>query len=89
MKQLNVTPNEALQYIAKKLKIKYLILNDTDAYVRKLNTLKRIETLIQKDIFVNRYSNEDKIITFVKGSHYVLDFWVDRYLCTIRCKIKR
>ena len=79
------TPNQAIEYICKKLNTKAydLNINHHSFYTKRLSTLKRIEKLVRSDIFVSKYSNNDAAIDDV--GHYYLDFWIKDKLVTVRC----
>jgi hypothetical protein len=86
-KKLNLTAREAVKDISKKLKIKFLKEGDDfkknyRIQIRKYNTLKRIEKLINSDIYESKYSNANKRIEEC-STHYYLDFWIQDILITI------
>jgi len=76
---------EAFDYIAKRLRIKYSDSNingKTRRTVRKLNTLNRIHDLLMNTTFKAKYpylkDNVNKA-----DNHYWIDFWVGDTLLTI------
>lgn len=89
MKEIpKLTRPEAIELIAKKLKLKLVDATNTGAYVRKVSSLERIVDLLSGDpLWQSKYPNNGHRVQEV-SHHYFLDIWVGDDLLTFRCDKK-
>lgn len=88
MKTLDFQNNsEFVAHITKVLKIKPTRIESYCMYVRKHNTLVRIQKYLNTVNLVAKNSNKYRDI-YKTDSHYFLDIWVGNNLFTFRCYIK-
>lgn len=91
MKKKDLTPEEAIDYIEKRLRLKF-IPSDMSKYrrtVRNYNSLKRILELVKKDIFISKYSTKEVMIHSTRSGHNWIDFFVKDELVTFQFDWKK